>query len=254
MPSEIADRSRTAVLESRSRASVYTLTYDHQRLEGRRKVLRWLIHQVGYRLLAKLGTAENIDNLPASGSAIVIFNHIAFIDPIVVLSVLPRNVVPLARHDVFGIPGWGIFPRLWDVIPIRREEVDREALRKMLAVLEAGEVLLLAPEGTRHSSLQLAKSGLAYLALKSGAPIVPVAIEGTKGYPKLIVGKKDLAPITIRVGRPFRYKESKGRWDRDLLRTMTDEAMYVLAGMLPAQRRGVYSDLGRATTTTIEML
>ncbi|MEE9217372.1 MAG: lysophospholipid acyltransferase family protein [Anaerolineales bacterium] len=230
------------------------MTYDHERLEGRRKVLRWLIHQVGFRFLAKLGEAEDIDNLPASGSAIVIFNHIAFIDPIVVMSVLPRNVVPLARHDVFGIPGWGIFPRLWNVIPIRRDEVDREALGKMLAVLEAGEVLLVAPEGTRHPSLQRAKAGLAYLATKSGAPIVPVAIEGTKGYPMLIVGRKDLAPITIRVGRPFRYRGVQGRRDRDRLRKMTDEAMYVLAGMLPERRRGVYSDLSQATTDTIEML
>jgi 1-acyl-sn-glycerol-3-phosphate acyltransferase len=230
------------------------MTYDHRRFEGRRKILRWLIHQVGYRLLAKFGRAENLDLLPAQGSAIVIFNHIGFIDPIVVLSVLPRNAVPLARHDVGGIPGWGIFPRMWDVIPIRRNEVDREALRMALAVLEAGEVLLVAPEGTRHSSLQRAKAGLAYLALKSGAPIVPVAIEGTKGYPKLIVGKKDLTAVTIRLGRPFRYKELEVQRNRDRLRTMTDEAMYVLAGMLPEERRGVYSDLSRATTDTIEML
>ena len=230
------------------------MAYNHQRLEGRRKVLRWLIHQIGYRVLAKFGSADNLDYLPPNGSAIVIFNHIAFIDPIVVMSVLPRNVVPLARHDVGGIPGWGIFPRLWNVIPIRRNEVDREALRMALAVLEAGEVLLVAPEGTRHSSLQRAKAGLAYLALKSGAPIVPVAIEGTKGYPKLIVGKKDLTAVTIRLGRPFRYKELEGQRNRDRLRTMTDEAMYVLAGMLPEERRGVYSDLSRATTNTIEML
>ncbi|MFQ5942188.1 MAG: lysophospholipid acyltransferase family protein [Anaerolineales bacterium] len=229
-------------------------TYNHSRFEGRRKVLRWLIHEIGYRLLAKLGRAENVDNLPASGSAIVIFNHIAFIDPIVVLSVLPRNVIPLARHDVFAIPGWGIFPRLWDVIPVRRDEVDRQALRKALAVLEAGEVLLVAPEGTRHPSLQSAKAGLAYLAIKSGAPIVPVAIDGTEGYPTLIVGKHDLAPVNIRVGRPFKYRELKGQRDRDRLRKMTDEAMYVLAGMLPRERRGVYSDLSRATTDTIEML
>ncbi len=230
------------------------MTYHHERFEGRRKVLRWLIHQIGYRLLARFGRAENLDYLPVDGSAIVIFNHIAFIDPIVVLSVLPRNAVPLARHDVGGIPGWGIFPRLWNVIPVRRNEVDREALRMSLAVLEAGEVLLVAPEGTRHSSLQRAKAGLAYLALKSGAPIVPVAIEGTKGYPKLIVGKKDLAAVTVRLGRPFRYKELEGQRNRDRLRIMTDEAMYVLAGMLPEERRGVYSDLSRATTDTIEML
>ena len=130
--------------------------------------------------------------------------------------------------------------------------MDRDALRKSLAILDAGEVLLVAPEGTRHPSLQRAKAGLAYLALKSGAPIVPVAIEGTEGYPRLIVGKNDLTPVTVRLGRPFRYKEIEV--DRDRLRKMTDEAMYVLAGMLPEERRGVYSDLSRATTNTIEML
>lgn len=251
MPREISNQSES--IGSRS-AWVPLLKYDHERLEGRRKILRWLIHQAGYRLLAKFGTAENLENLPTDGPAIVIFNHIAFIDPIVVLSVLPRNAVPLARHNVFGIPGWGIFPRLWDVILVQREEVDRGALRKMLAVLEAGEVLLVAPEGTRHPSLQRAKPGLAYLAQKSGAPIVPVAIEGTEGYPTLIVGKNDLVPMNVRVGRPFHYTEMRGRWDRDRLRTMTDEAMYVLAEMLPEERRGVYSDLSRATTNTIEML
>jgi 1-acyl-sn-glycerol-3-phosphate acyltransferase len=211
-----------------------------------------MIHQIGYRLLAKFDHAENTEYLPVNGSAIVIFNHIAFIDPIVVLSILPRNAVPLARHDVFGEPGWGIFPRIWDVVPVRRDEVDRNALRKSLAILEAGEVLLVAPEGTRHPSLQRAKAGLAYLALKSGAPIVPAAVEGTEGYPTLIIGKNDLKPATVRLGRPFRYKEVNV--DRDRLRKMTDEAMYVLAGMLPEERRGVYSDLSRATTNTIEML
>lgn len=230
------------------------MAYDHARFEGRRNVLRWLIHQVGYRLLAKFGRAENLDYLPADGSAIVIFNHIAFIDPIVVLSVLPRNATPLARHDVFGVPGWGIFPRLWDVILVRRNQVDRDALRKSLAVLDAGEVLLVAPEGTRHPSLQRAKAGLAYLALKSGAPIVPVAIEGTKGYPKLIVGRNDLTPVTVRLGRPFMFKKVDRQRNRDRLRIMTDEAMYVLARMLPEERRGVYSDMSRATTDTIEML
>jgi 1-acyl-sn-glycerol-3-phosphate acyltransferase len=124
-----------------------TARYEHARYENRRRILRWLIHNVGYRVLAKFDGAEHTERLPADGPAIVIFNHIAFIDPIVVLSCMPRNVVPMARHDVFKIPGWGIFPRLWDVIPVRRGEVDRAALRKALSVLEAGEVVLVAPAG-----------------------------------------------------------------------------------------------------------
>lgn len=231
-----------------------TKTYDHARYERRRWILRWLIHNIGYRLFAKFEGAEHTERLPAEGPAIVIFNHIAFIDPIVVLSCLPRNVVPLARHDVFRIPGWGIFPRLWNVIPVRRGEVDRAALRQALAVLRAGEVVLVAPEGTRNPALRRAKSGLAYLAAKSGAPVVPVAVAGTDGYPALRLFRRSEQGATVRVGQPFRFVETDQRVTRERLRQMADEAMYVLAAMLPEHRRGVYSDLRQATSETIRRL
>ncbi len=213
-----------------------------------------MIHNIGYRLFAKFEGGEHTERLPAEGPAIVIFNHIAFIDPIVVLSCLPRNVVPMARHDVFRIPGWGIFPRLWNVIPVRRGEVDRSALRKALGVLRAGEVVLVAPEGTRSPQLQRAKSGLAYLAAKSDAPIVPVAVEGTDGYPSLRIGRGDEPGATVRLGHPFRFVPTDERVTRQRLRQMADEAMYVLAAMLPERRRGVYADLTKATTETIRPL
>jgi 1-acyl-sn-glycerol-3-phosphate acyltransferase len=231
-----------------------TERYDHATYESRRRILRWLIHNFGYRVFAKFDGAEHTERLPTEGPAIVIYNHIAFIDPIVVLSCLPRNVVPLARHDVFRIPAWGIFPRLWDVIPVRRGEVDRAALRRALSVLEAGEVLLVAPEGTRAPQLQRAKVGLAYLATKSGAPIVPAAVTGTDGYPTLRIGRKREVGAIVRLGEPFRFISGDGLPDRAALRQMTDEAMYVLAAMLPEDRRGVYADLRNASTDTIKFL
>jgi len=226
--------------------------YRHARFEGRRRVLRWLIDNVGYRVFAKFNGIENVEHLPLSGPAILMINHIAMIDPIVVLGGLPRNVVPLARHDVFSLPLWGIFPRIWNVIPVRRGEVDRRAVQKALAVLKAGEIVLVAPEGTRSPQLQQGKVGVAYLAARSGAPVVPAAVEGTDGYPSLRLDRSKEPGATVRLGRPFRFKVSGARLDRDLLRTMTDEAMYVLAGLLPEARRGYYADLSRATRDTIE--
>src|SRR3990170_7490038 len=120
--------------------------YQHARFEPRRRVLRWLIDNVGYRVFAKFNGIENVEHLPLSGPAIIMMNHIAMIDPIVVLGGLPRNIVPLARHDVFRLPLWGIFPRLWNVIPVRRGAVDRRAVQRALAVLTAGEGVLVAPE------------------------------------------------------------------------------------------------------------
>ena len=227
--------------------------YDHARLEPKRRFLRFLIRTIGFTLLAKLDRVEGLENIPAQGPAILMINHIAFIDPIVVLHVVPRNIVPLAKMEVYNYPLVGIFPKLWEVIPVRREEVDRRAVQQVLEVLKAGEIVLVAPEGTRGNQLQRGKEGVAYLASRSGAPIVPVAVEGTPGFPTLRFTARWKGPgAHIRFGRPFRFKQELKRAGSDQIRKMTDEAMYILAGLLPEHRRGEYSDLTQATQESIE--
>jgi 1-acyl-sn-glycerol-3-phosphate acyltransferase len=114
------------------------------------------------------GRITGMEHFPLSGPAILMINHIAFIDPIVVLGNLPRNVVPLAKAEVYRLPVWGVFPALWNVIPVHREELDRRVLERALHVLAAGEVILMAPEATRHPALGQAREGVAYLGYKSG--------------------------------------------------------------------------------------
>lgn len=222
--------------------------YNHAKHEPMRRILRWLTTHIGFRWLAKIERVEGLENLPATGPAILMINHIAFIDPIVVLGNLPRNIVPMAKAEVYWIPVWGIFPWLWGVIPVHRGEADREALMRALAVLKAGEIVLVAPEGTRHESIRDVKEGLAYLAHKSGAPVVPVAIEGTRGFPSLSPSRWREPGAVIKLGKSFRFKPVSGRLPREALRKMTDEAMYRLAAMLPEHRRGEYSDLSKATS------
>jgi 1-acyl-sn-glycerol-3-phosphate acyltransferase len=228
-------------------------SYDHYRLEKRRRILRFLLKWLGFSLLAKLDHVEGLENVPSQGPAILMINHIAFIDPIVVMNVTPRNIIPLAKIEVYNYPIIGILPRLWEVIPVRREEVDRHAIQQTLSVLRAGEIVLVAPEGTRGPQLKCGKEGIAYLGSRSGAPIVPVAIEGTEGFPALRFTAPWKSPgALIRFGPPFRFSHELRRSDREILRKMTDEAMYVLAAMLPPKRRGVYSDLTQATQDTIQ--
>ena len=235
--------------------------YDHARLEPRRRVLRWMIDHIGWGPLARIDRTRisGLENLPARGPAILMINHIAFIDPIVVLGNLPRNIVPMAKAEVYRIPVWGIFPRLWEVIPVHREELDRRALEWALQVLAAGEVILIAPEATRHPALAQAREGVAYLGYKSGAPIIPVALENTPGYPTLMGPWNARKPgAYFRLGRPIRFKPVSERGPRERLprgrlRQMTDEVLYQLAAMLPEQRRGYYADLSRATTDTLEL-
>lgn len=228
--------------------------YDHQALENIRRTLRWMLKHIGFRILAKYEGAEGLENLPAEGPAIVMINHIAFIDPIVVLGTLPRNVVPLAKIEVYRVPVFGIFPKLWQVIPVRRQEFDRQAIRQALGVLKAGECILMAPEGTRSPALQQGKEGIAYLGVKSGAPIIPVAVTGSKGFPTFNPLRWLRTGAFVKVGRAFRFRSGEDRPDSKALRLMTDEAMYVLAELLPEDHRGVYSDLSRATTQTIEFV
>ncbi len=228
--------------------------YDHQALENIRRTLRWMLKHIGFRILAKYEGAEGLENFPAKGPAIVMINHIALIDPVVVLGALPRNVVPLAKIEVYRYPVIGIFPKLWEVIPVRRQEFDRRAIHQALSVLKAGECILMAPEGTRSPSLQQGKEGVAYLGVKSGAPIIPVAITGSKGFPTFNPLRWLRTGAFVKVGRAFRFRTGDGRLDREALRLMTDEAMYVLAELLPEDHRGVYSDLSRATTQTIEFV
>ncbi|MGH2625439.1 MAG: lysophospholipid acyltransferase family protein, partial [Anaerolineales bacterium] len=192
--------------------------------------------------------------LPRSGPAILMFNHIAFVDPLIIMCLLPRNVVPLAKEEVFDNLLMAIFPWIYKVIPVRRGEVDRRALTMALQVLQAGEVILLAPEGTRSPSLLPGKEGVAFLAARTGSPVVPVAVEGTEGFPTLRRERWRGPGASIRLGRPFRFSIATARPDRQLLRKMTDEALYVLAAMLPPHRRGAYADLARASQETIEFL
>lgn len=229
--------------------------YNHQRYAARRRVLRFLLKWIGFPLLAKIDRVEGMENVPSVGPAILMINHIAFIDPFVVLHVLPRNIVPLAKIEVYDYPVVGIFPRIWGVIPVRREEVDRRAIQQSLEVLKAGEIVLVAPEGTRGPALKEGKEGAAYLSSRSSAPIVPVAIVGTDGFPALRFTKAWKSPgAQVRFGRPFHYRPDFNRAGREQLRQMSDEAMYLLAGLLPPERRGAYADLSKATQETIELI
>jgi 1-acyl-sn-glycerol-3-phosphate acyltransferase len=227
--------------------------YDHAHYENRRRVLRFLLKYIGFTLLAKLDYVEGIENIPATGPVLLMINHIAFIDPIVVMHILPRNIVPLAKREVYDYPIVGVVPKIWGVIPVKREEIDRRAVQQVMEVLQAGEIVLVAPEGTRSPQLQEGKEGIAYLASRSQVPIVPVAIDGTIGFPAIRFSAAwRKAGARIRFGQPFVYRPEYRHAGRDQLRKMTDEAMYILAGMLPDYRRGVYSDLSKATQDTIE--
>jgi 1-acyl-sn-glycerol-3-phosphate acyltransferase len=230
------------------------VAYDHAQYEVRRNILKFLLTHLGFRFLGKFDAVEGLELVPDQGPGIVMINHIAFVDPVAVLGQLSRNVVPLAKVEAFHLPVIGIFPRIWGAIPVHREEFDRQAVRRALNVLKAGELILLAPEGTRNPNLQGAREGVAYLAVKANAPVIPVAVSGTRGFPWIFPPLSHKPGITIRIGQPFVFRAGPDWRETNKLRQMTDEAIFRIAGMLPENLRGEYADLSAATTETLEFI
>ena len=243
------------IVDNIEQKGTYSTSYRHSEWILRRKVCRFLLRVIGFSLLAKVDRVDGLENIPESGPAILMINHIAFIDPIVVLFVLPRDIVPLAKAEVYEYPVIGIFPKLWGVIPVHRDEFDRRAVQQVTNVLGAGEIVLVAPEGTRGPQLSQGKVGVAYLASRNGVPVIPVAIEGTVGFPAFRFSSRWRKPgAHITFGKPFRFDPDIRRPGREQLRVMTDEAMYILSEMLPEDQRGYYADVNAATRDTIVLV
>lgn len=229
--------------------------YNHKQWIFRRKICRLLMRTIAFPWLVKLDRVEGLENIPRSGPALVYINHIAFVDPIVFVHVFRRDIVPMAKIEVYNYPVVGVFPRLWGVIPVRRREFDRRAIQMALDVLHAGEIVLVAPEGTRHPAITDVKEGLAYLATRMGVPLLPCVIDGTVGFPAMRFSARWRdAGARVRIGKPFRFIPQPDRVRKEQLHRMTDEAMYILAAMLPEHLRGDYYDLSKATQETIEWL
>jgi len=193
--------------------------------------------------------APNLDKIPRKGPLIVYSNHTGQIEvPLLYSHLQPRLVTGIAKVETWN--GWflrWVF-NLWGAIPIRRGEVDIEAMRKSLEALENEYILAIAPEGTRNKTGKLIRAhpGVITLALRSGAPLLPVAHWGGENF---LANLKRLkrTDFHIRVGEPFKLNPGADRVSRDVRQQMVDEMMYRLAALMPDDYRGAYADLETAT-------
>lgn len=186
------------------------------------------------------------ENIPTTGPVIIIINHIAFLDPVMVFGSVPRRVVPMAKSEAFDLPFWGLFVKVYGTIPVHRGEGDMSAIKHALRFLKRGEMILMAPEGTRSRTHQMqpARDGASLLALRSGAPVVPIGVTGTHRVKEHWLRLKR-PPIHLSVGKPFRVQppsSGNGRFSREEMSAITQEAMYRLATQLPPEFRGVYGN------------
>jgi len=186
--------------------------------------------------------ASGQESFPSSGPVIVAVNHLHFVDPPAVMLAVPRKTVTLAANKWRRSPIVRSILRLAGVVFVRRGEVDRQALRGCLDVLAKGGVLGVAPEGTRSKTgaLQRAKPGVAYLAFRSKAPIVPVAFWGTERLRDWVRLKRPTCRAVV--GRPFRLPEFSEKPTTEELQHFADLIMIRVGLLLPASYRGVYAE------------
>jgi len=186
---------------------------------------------------------EGLSNLPAKGPAILVSNHFNLADPPVLTWVMPRRIVWMAKRELFDIPVIGWLFRAFGLIPVRRYEGDLKALRKAQNALKRGHVLGMFPEGTRSAGAGLLEGepGTAFIALRTGAPVVPVAIWGTEdiSLPWAAFRFKG-SHVNVRIGKPVRLPENK-RASREEIAAATRAIMLEIAALLPEKYRGVYA-------------
>jgi len=199
------------------------------------KVLLWLLARY---------EVKGQHNLPPGGPLLLVFNHLAWWDAPVAMAALPWRMRAIALKDLQRVPITGQLLSLSGAIWVDRGRYDRQALRDALAVLEAGEVLGIAPEGRMSLSgaLERGKTGPVFLARRADVPIFPVAITGTEKV--LSEWRRFHRPhIGVNIGQVFSLPEREGAGAvKERRQADADFVMERLAELLPPEYRGVYAD------------
>src|SRR5215216_2683466 len=188
---------------------------------------------------------QGVDKLP-KGNFIAAANHLGRLDTATLLCIIDREdiIMPVAEkyknHPLFGAIG-----RAVNAIWLNRFEADYPALRQILDRMKSGGMLVIAPEGTRSKTeaLQQGKMGVAFLAAKSGYPVLPVAVTGTEDR-EVVENLKHFrrSKIVVKAGELFHVETSRGKGREQAMREATDEIMCRIAALLPESYRGVYAN------------
>ncbi|GAC1658774.1 MAG: lysophospholipid acyltransferase family protein [Candidatus Dormibacteraceae bacterium] len=209
--------------------------------------LRFLMRLMVRVVLAGIFTMRGRELFPRTGPVMVCGNHVSTLDPPLVPAFLPRNDSwSMAKAEYFE--GTGFRPWIFNAFhafPVVRHSADRAALRRATGILREGHVLVVYPEGTRvvTGGMQRPQPGAGFIATVSGAPIVPVAIAGSRQ----VFGKgfklPRRAPLRVTFGPPFTIAARRPDGSRVEYQDAADAIMLAIAELLPEDLRGEFSDL-----------
>jgi 1-acyl-sn-glycerol-3-phosphate acyltransferase len=209
-----------------------------------RSIIRSIIHFL-IKLIAKVDVFGR-KFLPTSGTFVIATNHIGLLDIVMAFYVLNRWDLFILVGEKWGKIGWIRWvSKPLNILFIDRFNPDLKAMREIIRRMNEGQVLVIAPEGTRSRTGGLieGKPGVSFLAAKSGFPIIPVAITGTED--KVILGnikRLKRSHVTITGGPTFTLPPLPRKQRDEALNQYTDEIMCRIAQILPERYRGIYAN------------
>ena len=196
---------------------------------------------LGTSILCRIDRAP-LKQVPRRGPLILALNHINSLEVPLMFAILqPRKITGLAKIETWDSKFMGWLFDLWEAIPVRRGEVDMDAIHRCLDALKAGEILALAPEGTRSYDGRLlpGRPGISLIALHSGATILPMAHWGGEKFKENLKHWKR-TDFHIRVGKAFRLNPGEERVTHEVRQAMADEIMCQIAALMPEEYNGAY--------------
>ncbi len=184
-----------------------------------------------------------LEHVPRGGPLLVVANHLSYLEPPLIGTLIPRRITFLALHELFEINWLAFVLRAMSALPVKRGGArDLDAIRAALELLKHGEAVAIFPEGGRSITPGLLKAnpGISLLAHRSGAPILPVGITGTEHLETLggfLGARFQRQRVRVVIGKPFQLDFGTGRPDHQ---SMADEVLRRVAELLPEGYRGAY--------------
>lgn len=205
------------------------------------------------RAIVRFRVEGDLDKVPRTGAVILASNHASSADPVLIGAFLNQQLGRplnwLGKRELFDFPLTGWLARQGGIHPVDRDAADLEAFRSAMRVLDAGQILAVFPEGTRSrdGGLQHVREGVGMLALRSGAPVLPVAVvDSDLMWPRGRLLPRFGKRVTVRYGAPFSVQEELAKLGsptkgRQATEAATRLVMTRIAALLPPRQRGVYA-------------
>lgn len=210
-----------------------------------------IVAYVLFRVIFSLFTHQHVqgkENVPEHGPVVVVANHLSYADQYLLITAIKREMIFMAKEDLFRNRVMRFLIEAFGAIPVRRGAMNWGALKQVHQVLDDGLAMFMFPEGSRskNAQLQSAFPGSALIALHNDAPVLPVGISGIEVAEKGFLWVMFHRPrVAVNIGRPFYLPTPGGRLDKKQLKDLSDDIMEHIAELLPPEYRGYYANRQR---------